>query len=188
MRRLSIALLLLALALGPPLAADAARADQSDARLDGLFERLKAATEPAEGKAIEVRIWDIWLRTDEPQAARLMAEGIEAMSRGAYADALDRFDRLVELAPGFAEAWNKRATVHYLMGNHAASVADIIRTLELEPRHFGALSGLGLIYLDLGESAAALRSFEAALAIDPHLEGVRERVEELRRRVRGQPA
>ncbi|HET6522704.1 MAG TPA: tetratricopeptide repeat protein [Geminicoccaceae bacterium] len=176
--------LFLVLGLG---ASPAARADQTDARLDGLFQRLKATAEEVEADAIEARIWQIWVRTEETESARLMREGILAMSRQAYADALARFDVLVEHAPAFAEAWNKRATVYYLVGDYAASVGDIMRTLELEPRHFGALSGLGLIYLELDEPAAALRSFEAALAINPHLEGARSRIDELRRRLSGRP-
>jgi tetratricopeptide (TPR) repeat protein len=78
-------------------------------------------------------------------------------------------------------------TVHYLMGDYPASVLDIERTLELEPRHFGALSGLGLIYDAIDEPAAALRSFEAAVAINPHLETTRERIRELRRELRERP-
>jgi tetratricopeptide (TPR) repeat protein len=109
------------------------------------------------------------------------------MAEGRYPVALDRFDRLVEQVPDFAEGWNKRATVYYLMGNYPASVLDIRRTLELEPRHFGALSGLGLIYDALDDPAAALRSFEAAVAIDPHLETAQERIKELRRQVGGRP-
>jgi tetratricopeptide (TPR) repeat protein len=99
--------------------------------------------------------------------------------------ALDYFNRLVTLAPDFAEAWNKRATVYYLMGDYRASVLDIERTLELEPRHFGALSGLGLIYDAIEEPAAALRSFEAAVAINPHLDSTRQRIDALRRQLQG---
>lgn len=186
LRRLLAALLLIASGLGP-VAPAPARADQTDARLDALFQRLKATTEEAEADGIEARIWQIWVRAGEGESARLMREGILAMSRRAYPEALARFDALVEHAPTFAEAWNKRATVHYLVGDYTASVADIVRTLELEPRHFGALSGLGLIYLELDEPAAALRSFEAALAINPHLEGARQQVEELRRSLSGRP-
>ena len=185
LRRLLVALLLASgLGLGAPAVA---RADQTDPRLDGLFQRLKATTEEAEAEDIEARIWQIWIRADEGESARLMREGILAMSRRAYPEALARFDALVERAPEFAEAWNKRATVYYLVGDYAASVGDIARTLELEPRHFGALSGLGLIYLELDEPAAALRSFEAALVIHPHLGGTRAQIEELRRRLRGRP-
>jgi tetratricopeptide (TPR) repeat protein len=109
------------------------------------------------------------------------------MAAEQLAVALDYFNRMVELAPDFAEAWNKRATVYYLMENYRASVLDIERTLELEPRHFGALSGLGMIYDAIDEPAAALRSFEAAVAINPHLDGPRQRIDLLRRQLRGSP-
>jgi tetratricopeptide (TPR) repeat protein len=162
-------------------------ADQTDRRLDGLFERLRVTSSEAEAEAAQQQIWQIWIESDDMSANRLMQEGIQAMVTGQHALALERFDRLVERAPAFAEGWNKRATVYYLMENYQASVLDIERTLELEPRHFGALSGLGMIYDAIGEPAAALRSFEAAVAINPHLDGARQRIEALRRELAGSP-
>jgi tetratricopeptide (TPR) repeat protein len=164
---------------------EAARADQKDPRLDPLFERLRTTSSVSEARIIEQQIWQIWGESDDAAISKLMSAGIVAMVQQEYAVALDRFDRLVKQAPDFAEGWNKRATVYYLMGNFPASVSDIERTLELEPRHFGALSGLGLIYDAIEEPAAALRSFEAALTIDPHLDETRERVEELRQELAG---
>jgi len=162
-------------------------ADQTDRRLDGLFERLRVTSNRAEAEAAQQQIWQIWIESDDMLANRLMQEGIQAMVTRQHALALEYFDRLVERAPGFAEGWNKRATVYYLMENYEASVLDIERTLELEPRHFGALSGLGMIYDAIGEPAAALRSFEAAVAINPHLDGARQRIEALRRELAGSP-
>jgi tetratricopeptide (TPR) repeat protein len=162
-------------------------ADQADRRLDGLFERLRATSSEAEAEAAQQQIWQIWIESDDLLANRLMQDGIQAMITRQHARALEYFDRLVEHAPGFAEGWNKRATVYYLMENYEASVLDIERTLELEPRHFGALSGLGMIYDAIGEPAAALRSFEAAVAINPHLDGARQRIEALRRELAGSP-
>jgi tetratricopeptide (TPR) repeat protein len=175
---------LLALALG---FMTPAFADQADRRLDGLFERLRATSSEAEAEAAQQQIWQIWIESDDLLANRLMQDGIQAMITRQHARALEYFDRLVEHAPGFAEGWNKRATVYYLMENYEASVLDIERTLELEPRHFGALSGLGMIYDAIGEPAAALRSFEAAVAINPHLDGARQRIEALRRELAGSP-
>lgn len=162
-------------------------ADQQDARLDGLFARLQATSSEAEARTVQQRIWQIWIESDDPQVNLLMRNGMLAMAAEQLAAALRLFDRTVEHAPGFAEGWNKRATVHYLMGNYPASVLDIERTLELEPRHFGALSGLGMIYDAIDEPAAALRSYEAAVAINPHLAGTRQRIEALRRQLRGRP-
>lgn len=112
-----------------------------------------------------------------------MTQGIEAMSSGDYGAALDAFNRVVETEPEFAEGWNKRATVYYLIGDFGASVRDIERTIALEPRHFGALSGLGLIYRAVGEDLPALKAFEAALKVNPYLRGARKHSEELRRRL-----
>jgi tetratricopeptide (TPR) repeat protein len=182
--RARIALLCSVLALG---FMTPAFADQADRRLDGLFERLRATSSEAEAEAAQQQIWQIWIESDDLLANRLMQDGIQAMITRQHALALEYFDRLVEHAPGFAEGWNKRATVYYVMENYEASVLDIERTLELEPRHFGALSGLGMIYDAIGEPAAALRSFEAAVAINPHLYGTRQRIEALRRELRGSP-
>ena len=165
----------------------ALRADQRDARLGPLFARLQTTSSATEADAIQARIWRIWGESEDAAAGQLLGEGVIAMAEGQYAAALERFDRLVEEVPDFAEGWNKRATVHYLMGNYAASVLDIKRTLELEPRHFGALSGLGLIYDAIEDPAAALRSFEAAVAINPHLDTAQERIRELRRQLSGRP-
>jgi tetratricopeptide (TPR) repeat protein len=97
------------------------------------------------------------------------------------------FDLLVMREPGFAEAWNKRATLRYLLGDDEGSIADIRHTLVLEPRHFGALSGLALIYARQERPAQALQSLEAALQIHPFLPGGRERKRELEERVAGDP-
>ena len=176
-----LATLLIALA-GTP-----AGADQDDPRLDGLFDRLQHTPDPAEAQALEQRIWGLWLESDDAAVDRLMQQGILALQGHQYATALQAFDRMVEQAPDFAEGWNKRATVHYLMGNWRDSVRDIQRTLALEPRHFGALFGLGLIYDALEEPEAALRSFEATLTLNPHSESTRQMVEQLRRQLRGSP-
>ena len=167
------------LAFGAP-----AGATQNDPQLQPLFARLQATADPGEGEALQSAIWTVWTTTDDKEAARMMAIGIIAMGQGRLDDALSTFDALVEVAPDFAEAWNKRATVHYLMGNLEESVADIEKTLALEPRHFGALSGLGLIYQDVEKWDAALRAFEAALKVNPHMPTVRANIEALKKKSR----
>lgn len=157
---------------------------QTDGRLNILFDRLKATESEAEAAALTHEIWFIWGQSESDTVNGLMAEGVAAMSRRAYGEALAVFNKVVETDPSFAEGWNKRATVHFLMGEHEASVRDVERTLALEPRHFGALSGLGLIYLAVGDDGGALRAFEAALKVNPHLPGARAHAERLRRRVR----
>ena len=118
-----------------------------------------------------------------------MAEAKAAINspRAAMNGAQAAFSRAIAAAPKLAEAWNRRATVRYDMGDFEGSVHDIEETLKLEPRHFGALAGLGLIYLQIGKEGAALRAFKQALAIDPHIDDIRARVEELEKKAQGKP-
>lgn len=162
-----------------------AHADQQDGRLDGLFERLQETSDPADAAAIQHQIWQIWIESSDPGSSQLMRRGMTAMANGDHEVALEAFDDLVEQAPNFAEAWNKRATVYYLMGRLDESVNDIQHTLKLEPRHFGALSGLALIYDAVDQPEAAIRSLEAALQINPHLHGSQERIDRLRDKMKG---
>ena len=176
-----IAWLLVAICLA--VAPGTARSDQRDPQLNGLFDRLKATTDPVEARSIESSIWQIWMTSDSAEVNKLMADGVQAMASGDFAEAFKTFDRTVDAAPDFAEGWNKRATVLYLMGEYAASMADVDRTLALEPRHFGALSGLGLIDVELDRDDDALEAFQRALAINPHMPGVLHNVEEARKRI-----
>jgi tetratricopeptide (TPR) repeat protein len=148
-------------------AATLAAADQKDARLPELFEVLKAAPDMEAAQAIEAKIWAIWLEANDPAIDTLMTEGSEAMGIQRFGTALEKFNAIIAQRPDFAEGWNKRATLYYLMGNYQQSLADIDRTLELEPRHIGALSGLGLVNLRMEREEAAADAFERVLAIDP---------------------
>lgn len=164
-----------------------ARADQTDRQLGSLFSKLQQAKELSQAQVIENRIWKIWHVHDDPQVDRQMAVGIISMQQGALKKSLAAFDRVVEMAPDFAEGWNKRATVYYMMRRYSASVADIQRTLDLEPRHFGALSGLGLIFDAIGNGEAAVKVWERALNIHPNMLGIRTRMQELKRELTGPP-
>jgi tetratricopeptide (TPR) repeat protein len=167
--------------------ATSVRADQDDPRLAELFAKLQRAPSPSEASAAEVSIWQIWTETADDETEKLMQHGIAALGADDEEEALDAFNAVVQRDEHFAEGWNKRATVEFVMGDYDASVADIERTLALEPRHFGALSGLGQIYLALDRKRAALKAFRAALAINPHLDGVREKIEELKKTMDGDP-
>lgn len=158
-----------------------------DLRLERLFHDLRAAPTDAAADPIESEIWSIWL--DHPAADVLswMREGVERLRADSVDDAIACFDRVVAADPDYAEGWNKRANAHYLRGDFTAAVADIRRTLALEPRHFAALAGLGLVYMAVGQPQGALRAFEAALAINPHLALIRDQVDALRRQVAGVP-
>lgn len=165
----------------------AVRADQNDVKLNDLFSRLLAAEDFSEAATIERTIWAIWTKHDDAEIDKRMSVGIKAMSGGALKLSLMAFNEIVEMDPAYAEGWNKRATVYYLMGKFEASVRDIRATLALEPRHFGALSGMGLIYSAIGKDEAALNVWEKALTINPHMPGIKARVEELRKKLKGEP-
>lgn len=173
---------LYALLLGCTVSGSAApaHADQTDSTLTVLFERLRAAPDTATAADLEARIWSLWMRSGVPEMDALLGEGVQAMRGRDFARAVEIFGRIIERAPGFAEAWNKRATAYYLDGDYAASMADIQRTLVLEPRHFGAISGMGLIFLERGDEQSALRAFEEVLKIDPHAPGALHQVKRLR--------
>jgi tetratricopeptide (TPR) repeat protein len=144
-----------------------ASADQRDPSLPTLFKFLKSATHSNQASVVEDKIWEIWSMTGDPKLDKLMVSSSEAMENGDYRLALEDIDRILQAKPDFAEGWNKRATVYYLMGDYEKAIADIHHTLELEPRHFGALSGLGMSNMKLGRDAAAAEAFRRLLRIDP---------------------
>ena len=148
-------------------------------QLDELFLTLKTEKDEAVAKRAETSIQRLWLESGSDTIDLLMGWAIRAMTEKDYALALDYLDRITTQKPEFAEGWNKRATVYFLMEDYAKSIADIQKTLALEPRHFGALSGLGMILSTLGEKIRAIDAYKQALAVDPHLDKVREAMEEL---------
>jgi tetratricopeptide (TPR) repeat protein len=180
MRWIATALILLMVA-SMPVSSPVAR--QDDERLNALFTRLKNTREEGEARVVEALIWSIWFESGDAQIDRLLGQGNEAMNRGRFPEALVQFNAVVELDPKLAEGWNRRATLLFLMGDLRGSLADIDRTLALEPRHFGALSGLGLIRTQLEEYEAAIKAFEQAMTINPYLTGGRENLRDLRRKL-----
>ena len=156
-------------------------AGQNDTRLNDLFDRLRATQDRAEAQEIEGTIWEIWTESENANVNRAMLTGIALMHAGQLGSALNKFNEVIQLAPDFAEGWNKRATLFYLMNKFDRSVNDIAQTLKLEPRHFGALSGLGLINQTIGQTNAAIKAFEHALDINPHLSGLREKVTKMKK-------
>jgi len=163
-------------------AATAARA--AGAPPDALFERLAAARDAAQAQRVEGEIWAAWIEQAGPAAGSLMQLGAAAMAAGNLPAALGLFDAITRQHPSYAEGWNKRATVFYLLGALDESAEDCGRVLALEPRHFGALSGLGMIRARQDRVDEAVAAFERALAIHPHLEGARQKLGELRRKQR----
>lgn len=151
----------------------------------GLLTQLREARSPGEAVAIEAQIRVLWLESGNETADELMAIGVMALDAGDPDVALAAFDRVVALAPDFAEGWNKRGTANFLLGDLVEAFKDVKRALALEPRHFGALSGLGVIFMIIERDQDALAAFEAALALNPFLEEVRPRIAELRQRMEG---
>ena len=153
--------------------------------LDFLFGALKAAPDEASAKHVEARIWAIWLQTPSDTVSLLMTRAKAAMEAQNSDVALKLLDSVVKLRPDYIEGWNRRATLYYLRNDYAHSLADIEQVLAREPRHFGALAGLGMIMQDLGDEKRALDAFRKALAVNPHLEKVPELVKTLTEKVEG---
>lgn len=138
-------------------------------RLDELFARLKTTKAEEDGDEIVSQIWKAWQQSGSAELDAAMQRSILLMGQGLAPLALPILDGIVAQKPDWAEGWNKRATVLYLMGEYDRSLADIDRVLALEPRHFGALAGIGLIRIEKGETREALAAFRRALAVNPFL-------------------
>ena len=162
-------LVFLALLLGFSGSPDASTPHQASEQ-DALFEALKNAPNEAEAQLIENDIWMSWL--DAAPSAEIRLKLDNAMQRRGQYDfqgARDLLDEIVKEAPDYAEGWNQRAFVYFLQGNYEASLEDIERTLELEPRHFGALSGKAMIYMTMGRVQLGQDALRQAVKIHPFL-------------------
>jgi tetratricopeptide (TPR) repeat protein len=153
--------------------------------LDFLFGALKAAPDEVSAKHVEARIWAIWAATPSDTAALLMARARVAMEAQNLDVALKLLNAVVKLRPDYVEGWNRRATVYFLKNDYVRSLEDIRQVLVREPRHFGALAGLGMIMEEFGDDKHALEAFRRALALNPRLEKVPELVKSLTEKVEG---
>jgi tetratricopeptide (TPR) repeat protein len=153
--------------------------------LDTLFGALKVAPDEASAKAIEDRIWAIWIVSGSDTCDLLMSRVKEATDAKDYDLAIKLLDGIIAIKPDYVEAWNRRATVFYLKQDYGHALADIREVLSREPRHFGALAGLGLILQDMGDDKHALEAFRGALAVDPHLQNLSDAVKTLTEKVEG---
>ena len=135
-----------------------------------VLERL-GDVDPRVRHAAGAAIWRIWGRSGDPTIDRLFARGVEQMESAAFDDALATFDEIVRRKPAFAEGWNKRATIYFLLGRFEASLHDCDEVFKRNPQHFGALAGAGQIYLRLGDARRALEFFRRAVDVNPNLEG-----------------
>ena len=158
---------ILILSISLLFASKIALADQNDPRLNNLFKKLNETENQDEIRDLISDIWNIWYEVDDPKVIEYFEKGIQAMNLRNYPLAIRFFNNLIEEDPNFAEGWNKRATVHFMMGNYDQSMQDIIKTLELEPRHFGALDGMGLIFIHQGQFQQAIDVYDKMLEIFP---------------------
>jgi tetratricopeptide (TPR) repeat protein len=169
----------------PPTDLPKVERDDPTNNLDTLFSALKVAPNEASAKAIEERIWALWLISGSDTCNLLMTRAKAATDAKDYDLALKLLDAIVAIKPDYVEGWNRRATLYYLKDDYAHAIADIGKVLTLEPRHFGALSGLGQMLQEIGDDKDALEAYRKALVIDPHLEHVPELVKTLSDKVEG---
>ncbi|MFZ5783593.1 MAG: tetratricopeptide repeat protein [Pseudomonadota bacterium] len=171
-------LILMGMALGAQVSA---QGERSGTMLDTLFEKLQSATDPLAIQSLESAIWEQWIMVPDAQQRGLMLRGIGEMQQRQLKQSIETFSALIAMAPELSEAWNKRATAYWLLGDHRASLADICETVKLEPRHFGAYSGLGMIRAEMGEYGRAVAAFELARKYNPHIPGVDAEIERLKK-------
>ena len=176
--------LLAALVAGTPALAQqtggAAATQQAPPELiDGLLGQLHQAGDEAAAKVLEQAVWQAWMRSGSPTVDLLVQQAERAMEEDQHRIAISILSAAIELEPEFPEVWNRRATAYYLSRQYERSLADAERVLELEPRHFAALAGLGVLHKEMGNARAALQAFRRALAIHPHLSVAQRAVKEL---------
>jgi len=202
MSRLAAAALLLLAAASPAAAqpsreralADLGRADDVAARRSAVrhlaahgvmadLPALAAALRDPDGLVrglVESAMWSVWSRSGHEGIDRQFALGVEQMNQGRLDAAVETFAGIIERRPDFAEGWNKRATVYYLLGDYRRSLADCDEVMARNPYHWGALSGYGMIYMRLDQPARALDYLEQALAVNPNLDQVAQTIEALK--------
>ena len=171
--------------LEPPTTLPRAQHGDRTQNLDRLFEALKVAPDDDSAKYVENRIWAIWLGSPSDTANLLMGRVKTAVDGKDLDLAIKLLDAVIDIRPDFVEAWNRRATVYYTKKDFGRALADIHEVLAREPRHFGALSGLGIILQELGDDKRALEVFRRALAVHPRLERIPDLVKKLSDKIDG---
>ncbi|MBX9845164.1 MAG: tetratricopeptide repeat protein [Xanthobacteraceae bacterium] len=166
---------------------DLPRAQQGDRgrNLDFLFGALKAAPDADTAKQVEARIWAQWMASGSDTANLLMTRTKTAIEANDLDLAIKLLDALVQIKPDYVEAWNRRATIHYMRKEFGQSLEDIRQVLSREPRHFGAMSGLGMILQEFGDDKRALEVFRRALEVHPNLPRIPDLVKTLSEKVEG---
>ena len=166
---------------------DLPRPQQGDRtrNLDFLFGALKAAPDPDSAKQVENRIWALWIASGSDTANLLMGRTKTAIDGNDLDLALQLLDAIIKIKPDYIEAWNRRATIHYMRKEFGEALLDIRQVLVREPRHFGALSGLGMILQEFGDEKNALVVFRRAIEINPHMQKIPDLVKSLSEKVDG---
>lgn len=147
--------------------------------IDSLLGQLHQAENETAAKALEQAVWRAWMRSGSPTVDLLVQQAERAMEEDQHRVAISILSAAIELEPEFPEVWNRRATAYYLSRQYERSLADAQRVLELEPRHFAALAGLGVLHKEMGNQRAALEAFRRALAIHPFLSVAERAVKQL---------
>lgn len=191
-----ISAVLLPVSTSPIFAAEAERGIRQQAaiqpapaeenRLDKLFSELKRTRNEKAAERIANRIAEAWGRSGSASIDLMMQWAQKAMQERKFAVALDFLDQVIVLQPDFAEGWNRRATVHFMMDNYAKSMRDIERTLQLEPRHFGALTGMATIMKNIGRKQLALDAFQRALEVYPMMRSAQNEASTLEEELAGE--
>lgn len=174
-------------AIVPPVDDVPLVANENDERLDALFADLKRTSDPRLAQPIANNIWSQWFRSGSASIDLMMQWSNQAMQDRRYSMALDFLDQVTVRAPDYAEGWNRRATVHFTMRNYAKSMSDIHRVLALEPRHFGALSGMATMLESSGNKQAALVVWQRALSVYPAMKTAQDAIIRLTDEVSGDP-
>jgi tetratricopeptide (TPR) repeat protein len=169
----------------PPQKLPAVTKGDRTQNLDFLFGALKLAPDDTTAKAIEERIWALWVVSRSDTANLLMSRVKTAIEAQDTDLAIELLNAIVKIKPDYIEAWNRRATLYYMKKDYGHSLADIREVLKREPRHFGALSGLGLIMQDIGDDKQALEVYRRALAVYPRLQRIPDVVKTLQEKVEG---
>ena len=169
----------------PPSNLPRAQRGDKTQNLDRLFEALKVAPDDESAKYIENRIWAIWLASGSDTANLLMGRVKTAMEAKDFELAIRLLNAIIDMRPNFIEAWNRRATLYYMKKDFTRAIGDIREVLAREPRHFGALAGLGIILQEFGDDKRALDAVRRALAIHPHIERVPDMVKRLSDKIDG---
>ena len=186
-------LILVAGGLSPAFAADqskpieqAAPADKAENRLDKLFADLKRERNEKAAERIAGQIWEQWFKSGSASIDLMMMWAQRAIEQQKYDVALDFLDEVITLSPTYAEGWNRRATLHFMMSNYSKSMSDIDHTLSLEPRHFGALSGMAQILKASGKKELALKAYQQVLDIYPMMRSAQTEVATLSEELAGE--